>query len=223
MKNINDTITLIMELMGTVAFAASGAMVGINKNMDIFGIWMLGIVTSVGGGILRDLILGVTPPSVFQNPIYVLTATITSGVVFLIVYLMKRYKKRPRRSFQKTYDCIMLAMDSIGLGIFTVVGVNTGILHGYKNRLFLLVFLGTVTGVGGGVIRDMMAGIPPYIFAHEIYACASMLGAVACVLLYRHFETVDSMILSALLVVLIRYLAVHYHWSLPHPNKEVKD
>jgi uncharacterized membrane protein YeiH len=120
---------------------------------------------------------------------------------------------------RKTYDRLMMAMDSIGLGIFTVVGVNTGILHGYKDRTFLLIFLGTITGVGGGVIRDMMAGVPPYIFSHEIYASASMIGALVCVYMYRHFNSLVSMIVSAALVVLIRYLAVHYHWNLPRPGK----
>ncbi len=78
----------------------------------------------------------------------------------------------------------MLVMDSIGLGIFTVVGVNTGISHGYMEYTFLLVFLGTVTGVGGGLLRDVMAGVPPYILVRHIYACASIVGAIVCVILF---------------------------------------
>ena len=123
-------ITFIMEMVGTVAFAASGAMVAVDRAMDIFGVIVLGVTTAVGGGAIRDVILGIAPPAMFQNPIYTLVATITSCVVFLILYLKKELLQGHNR---ETYDKIMLVMDSIGLGIFTVVGVNTGISHGYVN------------------------------------------------------------------------------------------
>ena len=97
----------------------------------------------------------------------------------------------------------------------TVVGVNTGISHGYVDYMFLLVFLGTITGVGGGLLRDIMAGVPPYILVRHIYACASIVGAIVCVVLYRHFGAVASMVGASAVVVLIRYLAAHYRWNLP--------
>ena len=197
-------ITFIMEMLGTVAFAASGAMVAVDRAMDIFGVIVLGVTTAVGGGAIRDVILGIVPPAMFRNPIYTLVATITSCVVFLILY----------------YDKIMLVMDSIGLGIFTVVGVNTGISHGYVDYMFLLVFLGTITGVGGGLLRDIMAGVPPYILVRHIYACASIVGAIVCVVLYRHFGAVASMVGASAVVVLIRYLAAHYRWNLPKLTRE---
>lgn len=111
-------ITFIMEMVGTVAFAASGAMVAVDRAMDIFGVIVLGVTTAVGGGAIRDVILGIAPPAMFQNPIYTLVATITSCVVFLILYLKKELLQGHNR---ETYDKIMLVMDSIGLGIFTVV------------------------------------------------------------------------------------------------------
>jgi uncharacterized membrane protein YeiH len=206
-------ITFIMEIIGTIAFAASGAMVGAEQKMDIFGICVLGVVTSTGGGIIRDLILGITPPNMFRDPIYALVATLTSCLVFVIMY---RRKHITDVRVKVLYERIMLTMDSIGLGIFTVVGVNTGIHAGYINSTFLLVFLGTITGVGGGLLRDMMAGVRPYIFVRHIYACASIAGAIACVYLHRSFGAVPSMVLSCLLIILIRYLAAHYRWNLPH-------
>ena len=184
-------ITFIMEMLGTVAFAASGAMVAVDRAMDIFGVIVLGVTTAVGGGAIRDVILGIVPPAMFRNPIYTLVATITSCVVFLILYLKKELLQGHNR---ETYDKVMLVMDSIGLGIFTVVGVNTGISHGYVDYMFLLVFLGTITGVGGGLLRDIMAGVPPYILVRHIYACASIVGAIVCVVLYRHFGAVASMV-----------------------------
>lgn len=212
MIDYQEIITFIMEMLGTVAFAASGAMVGVEKKMDIFGVSVLGVVTAVGGGVIRDVILGIIPPSVFQNSIYAIVAVITSCVVFAVLYWKRELLEGSRRV---TFDKIMLVMDSIGLGIFTVVGVNTGIRQGYIDQLFLLVFVGTVTGVGGGLLRDMMAGVPPYIFVRHVYACASIVGAITCVYMYRHFSAVSAMIVSSAVVILIRYLAAHYHWNLP--------
>ena len=205
-------ITFFMEMAGTVAFAASGAMVGVERNMDIFGVSVLGVVTAVGGGMIRDIVLGIIPPNVFINPVYALVATITSCLVFLVFYWKRQLLEGHMRL---TYDRVMLVMDSIGLGIFTVVGVNTGIRSGYMDNVFLLVFLGTITGVGGGLMRDMMAGVPPYIFVKHIYACASIVGAVVCVYMNRFVGNVEAMMVACFVVILIRYLAAHYLWNLP--------
>lgn len=212
-----ELIIFTMEMLGTVAFAASGAMVGVGRKMDIFGVGVLGVVTAVGGGMIRDVVLGIIPPGVFQNPVYALVATITSCFVFGVMYLKREILEG---NFRAVYDRIMLIMDTIGLGIFTVVGVNTGIRQGYTDNTFLLVFLGTITGVGGGLLRDMMAGVPPYIFVRHIYACASIVGAVTCVYIYRSFGTLSAMIVSCAVVILIRYLAAHYHWNLPRMEWE---
>lgn len=201
-----------MEMAGTVAFAASGAMVGVERNMDIFGVSVLGVVAAVGGGMIRDIVLGIIPPNVFTNPVYALVATITSCVVFLVFYWKRQLLEGHMRL---TYDRVMLVMDSIGLGIFTVVGVNTGIRSGYMDNVFLLVFLGTITGVGGGLMRDMMAGVPPYIFVKHIYACASIVGAVVCVYMNRFVGNVEAMMVACFVIILIRYLAAHYRWNLP--------
>ena len=205
-------ITFFMEMAGTVAFAASGAMVGVERNMDIFGVSVLGVVTAVGGGMIRDIVLGIIPPNVFTNPVYALVATITSCVVFLAFYWKRQLLEGHMRL---TYDRVMLVMDSIGLGIFTVVGVNTGIRSGYMDNVFLLVFLGTITGVGGGLMRDMMAGVPPYICVKHNYACASIVGAVVCVYMNRFVGNVEAMMVACFVIILIRYLAAHYRWNLP--------
>ena len=207
-----QVVVFVMEIIGTIAFAASGAMVGVEKKMDIFGVAVLGVVTAVGGGIIRDIVLGIIPPGVFQKGVYAAVASVTSFVVFLIAY----YKKEILSSeFRTTYDRLMLLMDSVGLGIFTAVGVNTGIRHGFLDNTFLLVFLGTITGVGGGLLRDMMASVPPYIFFRHIYACASIVGAAVCVFAYRAAGLLPAMLASSVCVMLIRFLAAHYRWNLP--------
>lgn len=210
--DIQATITYIMEMIGTIAFAASGAMVGIRKKMDIFGVCVLGFVTACGGGMVRDVILGIHPPNVFRNTDYALVAVATSVIVFVTIYIKRDMMDG---SFKLVYDKVMLIMDSVGLAIFTVVGVNIGIQAGYLEKIFLLTFVGTITGVGGGLMRDVMAGEPPYIFVKHIYASASVVGAMVCVYMYRSFGTVVSMVAPSVVILLIRYLAAHYHWNLP--------
>ena len=205
-----ETITFILEMIGTVAFAASGALVGSEQKMDIFGVTVLGVITAVGGGMIRDVTLGLIPPGVFQKPVYAAVAVLTSVLVFFLLYF-----KRELLEGNVTYDKVMLVMDSVGLGIFTVVGVNTGIRQGFADNTFLLVFVGTITGVGGGLLRDMMAEVPPYIFVKHIYACASIVGAIVCVYTYRLFGVVASLIFGSAAVILMRYLAAHYRWNLP--------
>ena len=215
--DIQGIITYIMEMLGTIAFAASGAMVGIRKRMDIFGVCVLGFVTAVGGGMVRDIILGITPPNVFRNTDYALVAVTTSLIVFAVVYVKRDVMDG---KFKVIYDKSMLVMDTIGLAIFTVVGVNIGIQQGYLEKIFLLTFVGTITGVGGGLMRDVMAGEKPYIFVKHIYASASVVGSIVCVYMYRAFGTVVSMVVSSTVILVIRYLAARYHWNLPHIDFE---
>ena len=107
-----ETITFILEMIGTIAFAASGALVGSEQKMDIFGVSVLGVITAVGGGMIRDVTLGITPPGVFQKPVYAAVAVLTSVLVFFLLYF-----KREMLKGNVTYDKVMLVMDSVGLGI----------------------------------------------------------------------------------------------------------
>ena len=213
---VQALIIFCMEMAGTVAFAASGALTGISRRMDVFGVCVLGVVTAVGGGMMRDVILG-NVPGALTKPVYVVAAVITALLIFAVLYF-KRDMLQGR--FGLLYDRMMLVMDSVGLGIFTVVGVITGIRNGYLENTFLLTFLGTLTGVGGGLLRDMMAGVPPYIFVKHIYACASVAGALVCVSIYRGFGQIPAVVISSLLVVAVRFLAAHYRWNLPHVERK---
>lgn len=213
---MQSTIIFFMEIIGVIAFSASGAMVGIKKNMDIFGISVLGVVTSVGGGIIRDLVLGINPPKVFSNPIYVIVALVTACVLFAVLFLFRKSKPD---NLKTIYEISMLCMDTIGLGIFTVLGVKTGIQMGYENQEFLLIFVGTITGVGGGLLRDVMADVPPAIFVKHVYACASIAGAAVCAILAHYLNLEQAMIIGFLTILLIRFLAAYFHWNLPRIQK----
>ncbi len=206
------TFQFIIEIIGTIAFAGSGAMLGVRRRLDLLGILVLGVTTAVGGGMIRDLLIGIHPPIMFQNPIYVSVALVTSFVLFL---LLKIYKPIMEFMRSELYDNILNFMDAIGLGVFTVIGVNTAIEKGRGEYLFLQIFLGVITGVGGGVLRDIMVGRVPAILWKHIYACASIAGATGYILFRRVFGDDISMILTTCLVVIIRLFARHYKWNLP--------
>ena len=202
----------VFDITGTIAFAISGAFVGIHKKMDIFGVLMLAVTTACGGGPIRDLIIGVNPPAMFVEPVFVCIAAATGLSVFLIMY---RHKRMPA-SFAGVYDTLLFWFDTLGLAAFTVDGVMIGINAGYAGNAFLLTFLGFVTGVGGGAFRDVLADQMPDIFKKHIYAVASISGALLAVLLHRTlFPWRLSMIAGFVLVIVIRCLARHYAWNLP--------
>lgn len=204
-----DTFLFVLEIIGTIAFAVSGAMTGLQKNMDIFGVSILGLTTAVGGGVLRDLILGCTPPATFQDPIYAMLSLAVSIILFL--QRIRRLLMRNPEQFNR----ILLLMDSLGLGAFTTVGIQIAYDSIEAPGAFLLIFVGVVTGVGGGVLRDLMAGNTPYIFVKHVYACASLAGAILCVLLWHPAGSVAAMLSGTLLILLIRGLSAHYRWNLP--------
>lgn len=205
---MSENLLLLFEIMGTVAFAVSGAMVALSKKMDVFGVAVLGLVTAVGGGVIRDLILGITPPKTFQNPVYAAVAIATSLIIFIPA--VRRFL-----SGKEVYDKIMLLMDSAGLGIFTVVGIETAYLSNQSHSIFLLIFVGVITGVGGGIIRDILAQTTPAILVRHFYATASIIGAVICILLWNSFGQSAAVIGGASSVLILRLLAAKYHWSLP--------
>lgn len=208
----NITIFFIIEIIGTIAFACSGAMVAIKKQLDLLGIIVLGVTTAVGGGMLRDIIIGVHPPALFVNPVYVLMAFLSVMVLFLIV----RFRRMSMSVLESvTYERVMNLLDAIGLGAFTVVGIDTAIEQGFADYHFLMIFLGVITGVGGGILRDIMAGQTPAVLKKHIYACASIAGAVCYVMLLKVMSADAAIVISAVLVVVIRVLARHYKWNLP--------
>ncbi len=206
------TIRLVMELIGTVAFALSGAMVAVQKKLDLLGIIVLGEVTAVGGGMFRDLLIGCTPPVLFREPVYVSTAL--AAVLLFFVLLKCRIVSK---EFLETemYEWFMNLFDAVGLGAFTVVGIDAAIQAGFTNYLFLQIFLGVLTGVGGGVMRDVMAGTTPFILKKHVYACASFAGACVYVGLLRVAAENMALVVSALLIVGIRLCARRYKWNLP--------
>lgn len=206
------TIFFLVEIAGTIAFACSGAMVAVRKQLDLLGIIVLGVTTAVGGGMLWDLLIGIHPPTLFVNPVYVATAFVAVLFLFLVV----RFHQLSIDTLEsERYERVMNLLDAIGLGAFTVVGIDTAIEAGFQDYRFLMVFLGVITGVGGGILRDMMAGQTPAVLKKHVYACASIAGAVCYVSLVGKIDNDIALVSSAVLVVVIRILARKYRWNLP--------
>lgn len=208
--NINNVV-LVLEVIGTIAFSSSGTMVGIRKKMDIFGVIVMAVTTAVGGGIIRDIILGCLPPAAFLHPIYVMVAILCSVIMFVMASLKQQIAVGKMVTL---YDKLMIILDAVGLGVFTVIGIEKACENGYKEDVFLVLFVGIVTGVGGGVLRDIMAQEMPFIFVKHIYACASLSGAVFCILFMPVSKPV-AMVGGTVVVIMVRLFAAKYRWNLP--------
>ena len=198
---MSDFLMEIMNIIGTIAFAMSGAYVAIEKKMDLLGVVILGITTAVGGGIIRDVLIGVTPPISLVNPEYVIIAIIVSLIMF---------NKRIHEIINLN-NMIMIFVDALGLGAFTIVGCNSAIEF---NNIMLQVFLGVLTGVGGGVLRDIFASRTPTIFIKNFYALASLIGGIIYSILLPYNNDVAATI-GIVVIVTLRMLAAKYRWNLP--------
>ena len=139
-----------------------------------------------------------------------------AAISVFVMFLLVRFSIIKVESLEaEAYDAMMNIFDAVGLGIFTIIGINAGIDKGFGDYAFFIIFLGVITGVGGGVLRDIMAGVTPAVLRKHIYACASLAGAVCYVILLPLCNKDLNMVISAAVVVIIRLLARHYKWNLP--------
>lgn len=198
------TILYILDLIGTAAFAASGAWVAVRRRMDLFGVLVLGLVTAVGGGTLRDLLVGDLPPFSLQNETYLYIAIAAALTVFA-----------SRNRFQ-TVERPLLVLDAIGLGTFVVIGTTKAL--DFQLGFLGAALMGVMTCTAGGVIRDVLANQVPLILRKEVYASACLAGSVLLVAM-EGLGTPRPLaaLVAAATVIVLRLLAIHYKWSLPRP------
>lgn len=209
---MTDLIFEAFDILGTISFAISGAMVAVKKRTDLFGVLFLGILTAVGGGILRDVLLGSFPPRAFVDGRYV---AIAAGAA-LLLFLVARICKAHYIEKENLVDGINNVFDAIGLGVFSVTGVQVAEAAGQGDNLFFAVFLGLVTGIGGGLMRDVTVKEIPFVLKKRIYAVASMLGALCYCLLQRAGMGKSwAAALGMTLVFAVRMLATYFKWNLP--------
>ncbi len=213
--NYFDTFVYAMEIVSVISFAVSGSMTALRKSMDMFGVVVLGMLTATGGGAIRDLVLGIHPPKLFVNPVYALVAAATAAVLFIVLYYRYRRHMSPLDFQSPRADKILFWFDTLGLAIFTTVGIATAYEKSPDYSAFLLCFVGVITGVGGGLICDILAGNTPRIFVKHIYATASLAGSIVCVMLWNYTGRIAAMMCGAAVIGVLRFLAMHYKWNYP--------
>ena len=201
-----EIITLI-DILGTIAFAISGVLTAMNKRMDAFGILIIALITSIGGGTLRDVLIGKTPVTWMQDQVFPTVIFVTA--VFAVLF----------RSKLKYFRRSLFLFDTIGIGLYTITGVQVSLAFGLDP--LICVILGTISACFGGVLRDTLCNEIPIIFQKEIYATACIVGAVTYLVLYR-FEVSQTlaMIISGSVIITIRILAVVFKWKLPRLYKK---
>ena len=203
------TSFVIIESIGTVAFAISGIRLASAKKFDWFGAYIVGMVTAIGGGTLRDVMLGV-PPFWMTNSLYMICCAMA---LFWVILFGKKLINQKNTWF---------IFDTIGLALFNIIGLEKTLNMGYP--LWMAVTMGSITGAAGGVIRDILINEVPLIFRQDIYAMACIAGGIVYVMGYSlGLQAEANAVLSAIVVISIRILAVKYHWQLPILKGEEKE
>lgn len=194
-----------LDLAGTFFFAVSGATVAIKKNMDIFGVAVLGIITAIGGGTLREILLGNFPPFIFRQDIYIYVALCGSMATFMFF-----------EQFMKIRSFVLLA-DAVGLGTFVTIGVLRALNAAVTPTG--AVILGTITAVAGGMMRDVLAGEIPFVLTRDFYAVSCIIGGCIFLVLSR-LGMAENMVMASTtgLVITLRVLAIRFRWKLPRPH-----
>jgi len=196
------TVLYVLDLIGTAAFAASGAWVAVRCRMDLFGVLVLGLVTAVGGGTLRDLLVGDLPAFSLQDETYLYISIAAALAVFAC-----------RNRFQAV-ERQLLILDAVGLGTFVVIGTTKAL--DFQLGFLGAALMGVMTGTAGGVVRDVLANQVPLILRKEVYASACLAGSVLLVALeYLGASRPTAALLAAATVIILRLLAIQYNWSLP--------
>jgi len=204
-----DNITLALNFLGTFAFGLSGGILAVKKRMDLFGVLVLSVATGLGGGIMRDLILGHTPPATITDWRYLAAAALAGIIVFLWYNRIANHG-----TFVTTFD-------AVGLSVFTVTGTVIALDASLGPAPAAL--LGMLTGVGGGVLRDVLAAEVPLIFRSEVYAVASMLGAVIIIVASQAgFSGIRAEILAALATFILRMVSVQRGWKIPVARPKIE-
>lgn len=192
----------IIEILGTISFAMSGSFAAMQKRFDPFGVIIIAFVTSVGGGTVRDLLLDV--PVFWMHDLLSVSLILCTAIFTMIFKLL-----------EKNFQVTLFIFDSFGLGLFTIIGVQKGLSADLHPAIGIV--LGTITGCFGGIIRDILLNRIPLIFRKEIYATAAIGGGIAYILLKNYGGLTEEInqIITILLIVGIRTLAVKYQWQIP--------
>ena len=208
---VSDVALSFFQIIGTIAFAVSGALVAGRRKMDWFGVVVLAVMVAVGGGSVRDVLLGVTPVFWVETPWYVLLAAITALLVI-----------PSTRLHIKNYQNYLRLSDSIGLAVFAILGAGKALDIGAN--AFAAVIMGVITGVFGGILRDVLANRDPSILYGDFYALAALIGCTVFVLLMQtSLNPLNTLWISIGIILVLRLIAIFRKWSLPEFRLEHED
>lgn len=199
------SVLYFFDLFGTFAFAVSGAILGIKKEMDIYGMFILAISVGVGGGTMRDVLLSRTPPFVLTDINYMIVIAAATLIVFFLN--SKVVKDIPMKALN--------IADAVGLGVFTSIGASIALKCNVE--WYGIIFFGVMTATAGGMIRDTLAGEVPFVLKKEVYASASIAGGILFLILHKADITLNmNILITSIFVTFIRIVAIYKNWNLPH-------
>lgn len=211
-----STAIFMVECLGAIAFALSGTLVAIEKRADAVGAFVLSLTTAFGGGLIRDIILGITSPSLLSDSDTQLQALIAVTMA-MICYFLAFFRRTAGFLDRHKNDLLLNLLDAVGLGVFCIVGVNVAISQGYQDHPILLVFMGCITGVGGGILRDMFGNTIPMVFRKHIYLLPAVVGSLIYVYTLEPLNELPAMLISITFITTVRVLAGIFRWNLPVP------
>ncbi|MGA9583740.1 MAG: trimeric intracellular cation channel family protein [Terracidiphilus sp.] len=198
-----DRLLFVVDHAGTILFAMEGAFAAIAGNLDFLGVMVVSFATALGGGVLRDVLIGATPPQAIRDWRYSVSAFTTGGAVFIL-----------HQFAQQIPSQLLMILDAAGLALFAVAGTQKAL--SYSIPPFIAILMGTITGVGGGAIRDILLMHVPVILYTDIYATAALFGSAVMVLGRRlGFHPMLAAVLGGLACFALRVCAVWFHWNLP--------
>jgi uncharacterized membrane protein YeiH len=198
----------IIDILGTIAFAISGVLVAMDKRLDVFGVLIIAFVTAVGGGTLRDLLIGIKPVGWLNAPMHLMIIVVTVLLAIIFVKQLKYVRKS------------LFLFDTIGIGLYTMVGIEKGLAADLSP--VMCIALGTITACFGGVIRDILCNEIPVIFRKEIYATVCILGGLVYFFLIQFpIENTIAYSMAIVTIIIMRVLAVQFKISLPNIYREI--
>ena len=203
MPNNTSRLLLVIDIVGTAVFAMEGAMAGINAGLDVFGIVVLSFVTAVGGGIIRDLLIGAIPPAAIRDWRYTAIACVTAGLVCILHGFVFRIPVT-----------LLMVLDAAGLGLFAIAGAEKALE--FKIHPYVAIVMGTITGCGGGTVRDLLLAQVPMVLRSDIYATAALAGSAVMIAARKMgLSPTLSAVLGGVVCFTLRVVAVWRHWNLP--------
>jgi len=202
LKATNMNFFSILDLIGTFVFAISGTIAAGEKRLDLFGAAFIGFVTAIGGGTLRDMMIGINPVSWTSSMAYIYVIILAVAITFILKEQVFRFRKT------------LFLFDTIGIGVFTIIGVEKALANGIN--IPVAIIMGILTAVAGGVIRDTLNNEVPLIFKKEIYATACLAGAIVYILLKRiGIQAEANQVATILIIIGIRVVSIKQHLGLP--------